>query len=229
MLELVRDVASGPFRFAEEDGIIPVNPVRGVLRKLGFRRKKISSGNPLNRKEVRRFLTTCQESFPDYHPFFLVAFRTGMRMGELLALHWDDVMWDKGVIRVERTFRRGKIGKPKNGRSRYTDMSGQVVKTLRKLHRHRKDDEQIIFSRKGTYISQNSIRRIFKKILREAGLKDIRFHDIRHTFASILASEGISMFYLKEQMGHWSVQMTDEIYSHLLPSGKKKAVNKLDD
>ncbi len=192
MIELVRDVASGPFRFAEEDGIIPANPVRGVLRKLGLKRDKISRGNPLNREEVRRFLTTCQESFTDYHPFFLVAFRTGMRMGELLALHWDDVMWERKVIRVERTFRRGKIGKPKNGKVRYTDMSRQVIRVLKKLHKRRKDDEQIIFPRKGkgSYIPQNSIRRIFKKILREADLKDIRFHDIRHTFASILASDG---------------------------------------
>jgi integrase len=62
----------------------------------------------------------------------------------------------------------------------------------------------------------------------KGGLRDIRFHDIRHTFASLLLSDGTTPVYVKEQMGHISTQMTVDIYGHLIPSSNRAAVNRLD-
>jgi integrase len=69
---------------------------------------------------------------------------------------------------------------------------------------------------------------VFKRILVQTGLREIRLHDIRHTFASLLLSDGASPVYVKEQLGHSSIQMTVEIYGHLIPSSHREMVNRLD-
>jgi integrase len=71
--------------------------------------------------------------------------------------------------------------------------------------------------------------RVFKKVLSKAGLREIRIHDIRHTFASLLPTNGESPVYVKEQLGHSSIQMTVDIYGAPIPSANRAAVNKLDD
>ncbi|MEN6440579.1 MAG: site-specific integrase, partial [Syntrophobacter sp.] len=85
-----------------------------------------------------------------------------------------------------------------------------------------------IFQRNGKMIEQNFIRKVFKRILTKAGLREIRLHDCRHTFASLLLTDGASPVYVKEQLGHTSIQMTVDIYGHLIPSANRQAVNRLD-
>jgi len=75
----------------------------------------------------------------------------------------------------------------------------------------------------------NFRRRVFYPILTKAGLRRIRFHDLRHTFASLLLQQGESPQYVKEQMGHHSIQVTVDIYGHLIPGANRKAVDRLDD
>ena len=87
---------------------------------------------------------------------------------------------------------------------------------------------EFVFHRNGKPMEQNYMRRVFKRILGKAGLRDIRFHDIRHTFASLLLSDGASPVYVKEQLGHSSIQMTVDIYGHLIPSSNREIVNRLD-
>jgi integrase len=77
-------------------------------------------------------------------------------------------------------------------------------------------------------MEQNYIRRIFKRVLKKAGIREMRLHDTRHTFASLLLSNGESPVYVKEQLGHSSIQITVDIYGHLIPSSNRKAVNRLD-
>lgn len=77
-------------------------------------------------------------------------------------------------------------------------------------------------------MEQNYIRRVYKRILNKAGIRDMRLHDIRHTYASLLLSYGQSPVYVKEQLGHSSIQMTVDIYGHLIPSSNRGAVNQLD-
>ena len=77
-------------------------------------------------------------------------------------------------------------------------------------------------------MEQNYIRRVFKRQLTRAGLREIRLHDIRHTFANLLLSDGASPVYVKEQLGHNSIQMTVDIYGHLIPSSNREMVNRLD-
>ena len=116
-------------------------------------------------------------------------------------------------------------------------MSDQLAASLRQLLTNRKKEAlreglgepvEYIFHRNQKPIEQNFIRRVFKRILLKAGIREMRLHDIRHTFASILLSRGESPVYVKEQLGHSSIQMTVDIYGHLIPSSNRGAVNQLD-
>ncbi len=118
-------------------------------------------------------------------------------------------------------------------------MSDQLFSVLKSLLTAKKkealkkgkplSDLDLLFSKDGEILEQNYIRRIHERILRKAGLRKVRIHDLRHTYASILLSLGESPAYVKEQLGHHSIQMTVDIYGHLIPSSNRQAVNKLDD
>jgi integrase len=81
----------------------------------------------------------------------------------------------------------------------------------------------------GTILDGDNFRkRVFYSLLNEAGLRKVRVHDLRHTFASLLLQQGESPVYVKEQMGHSSIQVTVDLYGHLIPGGNKQAVDRLD-
>jgi len=235
---LVRDVLSGVLNHAMDDEVIESNPVLGVVKRLQLSRDKKNEVEPLTKEEVQLFLDVCRENRPDYYAFFLTAFRTGMRLGELLGLQWGDIDWHGRFIRVSRSFKRGRITPTKTGRARRVDMSNQLIEVLANLHTQRKKEalqagrgnvESFIFHEKGGQpLSQNTVRNVFKRMLSKAGLREIRLHDTRHTFASLLLSDGQSPVYVKEQLGHSSIQMTVDIYGHLIPSSNRDAVNSLD-
>jgi integrase len=81
----------------------------------------------------------------------------------------------------------------------------------------------------GTQIDPSNLRKLFNRLLTEAELRRVRFHDLRHTFASLLLQNGESLVYVKDQMGHSSINVTVDIYGHLVPGGNRQAVDKLDD
>ena len=233
---MIRDVTSGVFNYALDDEIISTNPVTGITKRLGLERDK-KEVRPMTLEEVSDFLETCQKYQPEHYPLFLTAFRTGMRMGELLGLKWRDIDFHNKAIDIKRTFKNGQINKPKNGKSRRADMSKQLLHTLKILRTKRNKEAlaggtgkivDVIFHRKGEHMAQNSLRYIFKRLLRKAELRDMRFHDIRHTYASHLLSNGHSPVYVREQMGHHSISVTVDIYGHFMPSGNRDAVNSLD-
>jgi integrase len=234
---LIRDVIGGPLSFAVDEELIPLNPASGITKKLQLRRDRKIEIEPLNTEEVKLFLESCQIHELEHYPFFLCAFRTGMRLGELLGLQWGDVDWHGKFIRVSRSYKLGRMTPTKTGKIRRVDMSDHLLKTLRNLHTIRKQQAlkgglgeviDSIFHRGGKPMEQNYIRRVFKRLLVKAGLREIRLHDVRHTYASLLLSDGASPVYVKEQLGHTSIQMTVDIYGHLIPSSNRERVNRLD-
>ena len=81
----------------------------------------------------------------------------------------------------------------------------------------------------GTPLDESNVRKAYSRILKKAELRHRRIHDLRHTFASLLIQQGESLVYVKEQMGHASIQITVDIYGHLVPGGNRAAVDRLDD
>jgi integrase len=234
---LIRDVIGGPLSFAVDEELIPLNPASGITKRLQLRQDRKIEIEPLTTEEVSIFLEVCQTHASEHYPFFLCAFRTGMRLGELLGLQWGDVDWHGKFIRVSRSYKLGRMTPTKTGKIRRVDMSDHLIETLKTHLTARKrealregtgDVVDTIFHRGGKPMEQNYIRRVFKRILARAGLREIRLHDVRHTYASLLLSDGASPVYVKEQLGHTSIQMTVDIYGHLIPSSNRERVNRLD-
>jgi integrase len=236
---LIRDVTSGVMGYALDEELITVNPVSGITKKMKLKRDKKADEKHMKPEDVSIFLGKCLEAQPDYYPFFLCAFRTGMRLGEILGLRWSDVDWSGKFIEVQRSFKNRKISPTKTGRVRQVDMSDQLLETLRSLYTKRKKEalqtgagaviESVFHNSRGEPIAQNSIRNIYKRLLRGAKLRDFRFHDIRHTYASLLLGNSESPVYVMEQMGHSSIKITVDIYGHLIPGSNRTAVNQLDE
>jgi integrase len=245
-----RDVLSGILGFALDDELIKANPVSGITKKLGLKRDKSNDVDPMTEMELSTFLDKAKKIVPEYYPFFLMAARTGMRIGELIATKWGDLDFNHSVILeggkveerpfiwVKRTYRRGRFTPPKNGKSRKVDMSSQLKAALQEhlttekkkaLKEGWREVPELVFHRGGKVIEQNYIRRVFKRVLSKAKLKEIKFHGVRHTFASLLLSMGESPVYVKEQLGHHSIQITVDIYGKWIQTKREAGVNKLDD
>ena len=163
----------------------------------------------------------------------MLAVHCGLREGELLSLKWDDVNLETGTLRVRRTLSETRTGytfeSPKNGKGRSIRLSQAASGALRDhLGRQLEEidgvgdnyqDQGLIFpSRKGTPMNaRNLTGRSFKPILKRAGLPDIRFHDLRHTCATLMLCEGVHVKLVQELLGHATISITLDTYSHLLP------------
>ncbi len=235
----MKSCISGILGVAADDDILAANPAHR-LGKI-FKKKNIKDEIvPYSKEELLQLLESFQEHFPEHYPMALTLARTGMRIGEVAALQWDDIDFDKRFIHVQRTFSRGKLGLPKNGKDRKVDMSKQLSKVLEELLEKRKTDfagkgrkkipDWIFINNQDTYLDINNWRkRVFYIAIEKAKLNKIRVHDIRHTYASILIQSGESLAYIRDQLGHHSISFTVDIYGHLTPGGNKDAVDRLDD
>jgi Site-specific recombinase XerD len=243
MIRIIHACISGPMAYALDEEIIAANPITGLTKRLQLKADK-EPVEPMTREETSHFLETCKEMFPEsdhsvYYPFFLCAFRSGMRLGELLGLRLGDIDWHGRFIEVKRAYKRGYMGPTKTGKARRVDISDHLAETLNRLYKRRIEEAmeagkggdilgEPVFQRDGKPMEQNFIRRVFKRILFKSGIRDMRFHTIRHTYASQLLSEGVSPVYVKEQLGHSSIQMTVDIYGRWIPNQNRDAVNRLE-
>ena len=161
--------------------------------------------------------------------------RTGLRIGEAVALRWEDIDFNGRFIKVERTYYKGRIGSTKNGKPRRVDMSQQLKDALLELKKGRvvvdiDEDSQWVFTdTKGDLLDvDNWRRRIFTPALKRAGVKRIRIHDLRHTYATLRVSKGDNIIDVANQLGD-DVTVVLKVYSHWMPGKKKDEVDALDD
>lgn len=190
----------------------------------------------LNPQETVLFLKAA--STDRYYPLFLLAVTTGLRLGELLGLKWADLNTKTRMLSVQRTVYEIKgefeIGHPKTSKGKRAVILPHVA--FRALEKHRlvakerpSPDSWLFCDTLGGLIRRHNFRkRHFKPILRRAGLPDIRFHDLRHTAATLLLSEGVHPKVVQERLGHAQIGITLDTYSHVLPSMQTEASNKID-
>jgi integrase len=170
----------------------------------------------------------------EWRTFFLCAATTGVRLGELLALRWSDLDLSTRRLWVRRSItRKGTVQEPKTrGSVRAIAITQTLVAALRE-HRmaspFRSNDALIFCTSKGTPLDGvNLVRREFKPALRRGCLPEIRFHDLRHSFASLLIAQGEHPKLISEQLGHASVKITMDRYGHLMDQSYGDASSRLD-
>ncbi|MFA5323289.1 MAG: site-specific integrase [Smithella sp.] len=234
----IKNAISGVLELAVDDNKISSNPAQ-IIRKLIRSKVKKYHIDPLTREETKLLLETCLTHYPKHHPMLLTLCRTGMRLGEVIALQWGDIDFNNRFIIVRRSRSKSHTSTPKNDKYRNVDMSRQLTECLSKLKIKRKEEylakgegvpEWIFISEIGTPLIEGHWReRVFKKILEKAKMRQIRIHDIRHTYASQLIQDNRSLAYIKDQLGHHSIQVTVDIYGHLVPGANKEVVDSLDD
>lgn len=144
---------------------------------------------------------------------YLTAAMTGLRQGELVALRWQDVDWSAGVVRVRRSFSRGQLGTPKSRRSsRSVPLADRVAAELERLFQRSvfQGDADLVFGhpRTGSPYDASRLRKRFKRAIVIAGIRDVRFHDLRHTFGTRMAASGAPLRALMEWMGHRDLATT---------------------
>ncbi len=193
----------------------------------------------LTLEQATTFLKVVSED--RFEALFVLAITTGLRRGELLGLKWADVDLDRGVLSVRRALSpKGRtFNRPKNAKGRSIQLTPVAVETL-KRHRVTQNEERsrlrdvwqeqgLIFpSQVGTPMNpSNFINRSFKPLLKRAELPSLRFHDLRHTFASLMLSNGEHPKIVQEILGHAQISLTLDTYSHALPSMQSGAVGRL--
>ncbi len=227
---------------AVEDGLIPRNVAHGV---------KVSQAGkeevrPLSPEQSRRFLEAA--SGERFEALYVLAVHTGLRQGELLGLRWEDVDLEARTLCVKRTLTGAKegqpeLGTPKTAKSRRTiGLTSRAVEALRR-HRALQDEERsrtgplwhdtgLVFrSTTSTPVNRhNLMNRSFKPLLEKAGLpQSTRFHDLRHTAASLLFSRGTHPKLVQEALGHSTIAVTLDVYSHMIPGMGDQVVKAMED
>jgi integrase len=235
----MKNVISGIMNKALDDEVVTVNPVLG-LGKIIPSTDTMNEINPLTAQELSQLLATFEEHFSKHYTIALLLSRTGMRIGEAIALKWGDIDFNGRFIEIRRSFARGRVSTPKSGKIRRVDMSPQLKMTLKK---HRADSKRkgmkIGLGDAPEYVFTNTIggpidlnnwrRRVFKKAVEKAELRQIRIHDLRHTYATLRISKSDNIADVSKQLGHHSVKLTMDVYYHWIPGGKKSEVDALDD
>lgn len=175
-----------------------------------------------------------------------MAVATGLRQGELLGLKWEDLDWQTRRIQIKRQVQRRKgeglvFCEPKSASGRRIITLGKV--TIQKLRDHKTaqyyeraqagdkwHDLDLIFPTPlGTPNDFSNLIKVYKKCLRDAGLPNLRFHDLRHSAATLMLQEGINPKIVQERLGHSDISLTLNTYSHVLPSMQEEAAEKLDE
>ena len=199
-------VLNGIFKRAMKVYRLPSNPMTLVERP---RVRHSSEIDVLSAAEVRTLVRKTSTEL--YKALILTAAFTGLRMGELLALRWGEVDFAAETIRVVRSFTIGGESSPKSGKPRSVPMVREVATALARLgqREHFTSDDDLVFAGvAGGHVDSKDVRAEYKAALGRAGLRNLRFHDLRHTFGTRAVEQAESILELKEWMGHANVQTT---------------------
>jgi len=191
----------------------------------------------LDADEARRLLAAAEGD--RLEALCVVAVSTGMRQGELLGLQWGDVDFENSMLTVRRQLLESPdgsldLGQPKSARSRRSVALPEVALAALRKHRERSGTlplpSALVFTdtRGGPLRKSNLIRRWFCPLLERAGLPRIRFHDLRHTHATLLLVQGVNPKVVQERLGHSQIAITLDTYSHVSPNLQREAAHELD-
>ena len=228
-VSLVHRVLSGALKNALKDGIVVRNVAVGVMLPRAARYEAYTLGW----NEVHRFLEGIDD--PLYWTLVLLAIQTGLRRSELLGLYWRDIDLEAGTLAVQRgrvdgKTRVGEVVPPKSGRSRVVGLPEASVGALRAYRGPTVGGGSFVFCREdGSPVGPEEVTKRFRKMATAAGFERLRFHDLRHTHASLMLAEGIHLKVVAERLGHSNIGITGNLYSHVEPTVQREAVERFGD
>jgi len=216
---------------------------RNVARLVSPPRVSRPEVHPLMPTEVRRLLIALEGDRQS--ALYTVALAVGLRQGEALGLRWQDVDLETGLLSIRFSLQRVEgqtvLAETKTEKSRRTIKLPQMCIAALRLHKDRQEFEKaimagawqdqwgLVFTKEdGSPLSRYAVTRRFQRILSEAGIDRHRFHDLRHTCATLLLAAGVPLKVVQETLGHTLFSTTADIYSHVLPTLMDDAATKMD-
>jgi len=224
---------------ASKMNMIRVNPASAAIKP----QEPVREMAILDESQVTQMLITAQNT--RLEPILHLAVTTGMREMEILGLKWTDLDWIKHTLKIERQLARPEVktsryASPKTRSGRRTIKLGSRTIDVLRNHSERQHAERraaaenwnengLMFTNSiGNPLDPTNLLRDFKKLLQAAGLPVIRFHDLRHTAASLMLNHGIPVLVVARMLGHSRPSITLDVYGHLIPSMQAEAAEKMD-
>ncbi|MFK7696127.1 tyrosine-type recombinase/integrase [Paenibacillus sp. HJGM_3] len=233
----IYSVVSESLRKAERWNLISRNPAERVDPPR-INKKDITVWNT---EEIAMFLNSTREE--ELQIAFVLAITTGMRQGEILGLRWSDIDLDNKVLYIRQTLSHDGKELMSGGKTKSSVRSVMLPeKSLTALRKHRgtirekkvaqgrnfQENDLVICTKFGTPVTPRNLMRTFYRVMKEAKVPKIRFHDLRHTHATLLLMQNVNPKIVADRLGHANVRLTLDTYSHLLPSMQREAVQEIE-
>ena len=218
----IHQILSSALKLAQEQRIILTNPAEGcALPKVGHREMKT-----LPLEQLQSFLREARKS--GVFELYCLELATGLRRGELLGLKWEDIDLQKGDLRVRRQISRinGEVVeaplKTKNA-YRTLPLAEDTIDILKEQRKKFGSSPWVFPSPTGGPISPDSVLHMLHRVLKRAGLPRVRFHDLRHTFATLALQNGVDIKTVSGMLGHFSAGFTLDTYAHVTSAAQRQA------
>ncbi|MFM9449925.1 tyrosine-type recombinase/integrase [Streptomyces europaeiscabiei] len=234
----VRAVLKSALEHAVREDELPRNVARNVKTAAPRPRRF----QPLTAAEARQLLHAANGD--RLHALYELALRTGLRKGELLGLHWEDLDLDGGTATIHRSLQRTRsqgltvLNTKTLASERRIALPTECISSL-KIHQERQDEERqtagtswtdngLVFTTpKGRPLDPTNLTRRFRRLLHGVGLRTIRFHDLRHSTATLLLEQGVDLVVIKELLGHAHIGVTAGVYAHVRLRLQRQAIDTL--
>jgi integrase len=199
---------------------------------------ELIEANPMSNLKFKRKVRYKVDPLKEEETFLLLdKAKTGLRVGEIQALEWKDLDFDNRLIEVNKTYYHGEVTSTKNKKTRQVDMTPRLADTLIELRLLQKKEAlktgklvpKRVFAFVGSKVlNRDPLRRALNACLDSAGLRRIRVHDLRHTYATIRLLKGHNIGDVSYQLGHSTISITYDVYGHWVPGQFKSEVDELD-
>jgi integrase len=218
------------FKYAVRHCYIESNPVTNAERPRGQGREAGKTIRVLTPTEIKALIGAVADR--KYQTLIMLAIMSGARQGEILGLKWSDIDWNNRQVHIQRTFNMQRWYETKTKTSnRKVDLSHSMIQELKRWRLACPPNKlNLVFPTGGggPMNHSNLVNRYFLPALKKAGIEKIRFHDLRHTYASLLIDQGENIKYIQKQLGHSSLTVTLNVYAHLMRPVNHEAMDRLE-
>ena len=197
--------------------------IKSKFKKLNDENEEI---NPFNKDEIIKILNSTTGNL---YYFIVIMVYTGMRPGEIISLIWNDIDFDKKRIAVDKTTVNGKVGDVKTESSvRYVDIIPVLEDELKNLYKETGNNKYLLLSSfNKPFYSHDIIAKRFKELLMDINIKERKLYNLRHTFASMMISQGQNILWVSRMLGHKDVSITLKVYTKFIKENDDERLNNL--